>query len=157
MLSDGEILELVTSGHISIVPFSENNLTPNGYDLCVGGVEMNGVMVEPNSSKKYRIPPLVSFRVLSMEYVTLANSFVANLQLKQKFARQGIQATFSQIDAEFFGTLTFCCFNGNETSFELEFVVPFCQIVFTKLDVPPLKGYAERSGHYKNQKDVVLK
>lgn len=157
MLSDGEILELVRTGHINIAPFFEKNLTPNGYDLSIGGVEINGVMLEPNLYHKFRVPPLSSFRVLSMEYVTLSNGFVANMRLKQRFARAGIQATFSQVDAEFYGTLTFCCFNGNEQSFELEFGLPFCQIVFDELKVLPLRGYAARSGHYKGQTDVVLK
>jgi dCTP deaminase len=157
MLTDGEILELVRNGHIAIAPFSEANLTPNGYDLSVGGVEINEVMVEPNIHNRYRVPPLASFRVLSMETVTLSNAFVANLRLKQKYVRKGIHATFSQIDAEFFGTLTFGCFNGNEQSFEIDFGVPFCQITFEELTVLPLKGYAARSGHYKGQKNVVLK
>ncbi len=157
MLSDGEILEFVRTGHITIAPFMEKNLTPNGYDLSVGGVEINGVMVEPNLYHKFRVPPLSPFRVLSMENITLSNGFVANLRLKQRHARQGIQATFSQIDAGFFGTLTFCCFNGNETTLELLFGDTFCQIVFDELKTPPLKDYASRSGHYKGQTDVVLK
>jgi len=155
MLSDGQIIELLQSGHISITPFSDKNLTPNGYDLCVGGVEIDGVMLP--SDKIFQIPPLASFRVVSLETITLSNAFTANLRLKQKYARRGIQATLSQIDAEFFGTLTFCCFNGNWKEFELEADAPFCQIVFDELQVPALRGYSLRSGHYKNQKDKVLK
>jgi dCTP deaminase len=157
MLSDGELLELIGSGHIDIKPFSEKNLTPNGYDLSVGGIDIEDAVLKADIYEKFLIPRLSPFRVVSLEYVTLSNGFTANLWLKQRYARRNIQATFSQIDAEFFGTLAFCCFNANNSPITIEKGSPFAQIVFHRLDVPPLKGYAERSGHYKGQKDTLLK
>jgi dCTP deaminase len=157
MLSDGQILECIELGRIEIDPFSEENLTPNGYDLCLGGIEMNDMMVEPNIYKKYRIPPFSAFRVLTMERIMVTNMIAANLYLKSWFTRRGILASLSQVDAGFPGSLTLGCFNGNETSFEIDWGIPFCQIVFTELDELPIKSYVERSGHYKNQGKKVIK
>jgi len=156
MLSDGEILDLLKSGHLNITPFDEKNMTPNGYDLCIGGIEVNEVMMTPEN-EKFIVSPLTPFRVISLETVTLSNGFVANLWLKQRYARRGIQATFSQIDAEFYGTLSFGGFNGNGRPFEFEVGAPFAQIVFDRLEVPPIRAYSARSGHYKGQKNVILK
>jgi len=156
MLSDGELLELIDSGHIDIKPFSEKNLTPNGYDLSVDGIDINDAVLKADIYEKFLIPRLSPFRVVSLEYVTLSNGFTANLWLKQRYARRNIQATFSQIDAEFFGTLAFCCFNANNSPITIEKGSPFAQIVFNRLDVPSLKGYAERSGHYKGQKEKII-
>lgn len=157
MLSDGEILEFIELGCIEIDPFSETNMTSNGYDLCVGGIEMDDQMVEPSIHNKYRIPLMKSFRVITMERVTITNWFTAELHLKTRFTRRGIQATFGKIDAAFAGSLTFGMFNGNQEPFELEFGQPIAQIGFERLNSPALIDYVKRSGHYQHQKNVVMK
>ena len=40
ILSDKSIIKLIANKEISIEPFKEANLTPNGYDLTVGEIEI---------------------------------------------------------------------------------------------------------------------
>ncbi len=40
ILSDKSIIELVKNNQITIDPFNDGNLTPNGYDLTIEEIEI---------------------------------------------------------------------------------------------------------------------
>ena len=61
ILSDKSIIKLIANKEISIEPFKEANLTPNGYDLTVGEIEIPDE--EKISKGKLSIPPNYRFAI----------------------------------------------------------------------------------------------
>ena len=157
MLSDGEILEAIKRGNIIIDPFDENQLTPNGYDLSVDKVEVDGKELIINNGGNFLIPAKTDFRVLTRETVRCPLDISAQLWLKSKFTRNGVQATFGMVEASFNGTLTLGMFNGNDKFLEIPKGRTICQIVFIRLGKKAILTYKERSGNYQNQKDKIMK
>ena len=146
ILSDRDIKKYILEGEIEINPFEELNLTPNGYDLTVGEIYING-----KREKKARIKPLKWFAISTKEYIKLKN-LTAQLWLRSSYARKGVFASFGKVDAGFEGCLTISCFNAcNEI--ELKEGDKFCQIVFEKISSQPEKYY---NGKYKGQKEVKI-
>lgn len=156
ILSDGEIIEAIKNGEINISPFDEKCLTPNGYDLHIGGIEEDNFMYKWTSDFHW-IKPLKSFRVVSLETITCDALHVAFLHLKTRYSRSGIQATFGKIDAGFNGTLSFGLFNGSNLDFQIKKCDKIVQIHFETLGKPAQQLYAQRSGNYQNQKEKVMK
>lgn len=157
MLSDGEILEAIKKGNILIDPFIENNLTPNGYDLSVDKIEVDNKELITNNREQFFIPAKTDFRVLNKETVRCPLDISAQLWLKSKFSRNGIQATFGMVEASYNGTLTFGMFNSSNKIFEIQKGQTICQIVFIRLGAKALLSYKKRSGNYQNQKDKIIK
>ena len=56
ILSDNSIAQLVKNKEITIDPFVDKNLTPNGYDLTVEEIEIPEK--QKTTRKKMTIPPL---------------------------------------------------------------------------------------------------
>jgi len=156
VLSDGEIIDAIDAGKILITPFNVDYLTPNGYDLCIGGIEIDGEMMQPNNAKQYPIPPLKDFRVVSLETIHCDAEHVAFLHLKTRHTRRGIQATFGKIDAGFNGTLTFGMLNSNHY-YDLILGEKIVQIHFERLGQPAQQVYERSSGNYQHQKNTVMK
>ena len=46
ILSDRDIKDAILRGEISIEPFNKSNLTPNGYDLTINDIYIDGETVE---------------------------------------------------------------------------------------------------------------
>ena len=157
MLSDGEILEAIKRGNIIIDPFDENQLTPNGYDLSVDKIEVDNKELIANNKEKFFIPAKTDFRVLTRETIRCPLDISAQLWLKSKFARNGIQATFGMVEASFNGTLTFGMFNSSNKFFEIPKGQTICQIIFIRLGTKAILSYGERSGNYQNQKNKIMK
>ncbi|MHB8586753.1 MAG: dCTP deaminase [Thermoplasmatota archaeon] len=158
VLSDLEIRHARDSGALAIEPFTEANLTPNGYDLTASEVvrpDEEGGMV-PQREGKVAIPPLGRFAVATREVITLDASHCASLWLRSSYARRGAMAAFGKVDAGFSGTLTIGMFNAGAKPFELPIGDRFCQIVFEKLGSPAEKVYAQRSGNFQHQRGVTL-
>jgi dCTP deaminase len=155
VLSDGDILSAMENGELSIEPFNETGLTPNGYDLSV-----ESVLVPGSGSKTVSgmaaIPPQSWFVVGTRERVRLGSGLTAQLWLRTSFARKGILATFGKIDAGFDGTLTVTAFNASDSAAQIPVGERFCQMVLERLETPARKVYAERSGRYQGQKGITL-
>ncbi len=147
ILSDKDIKEAILKGEISIKPFNVKNLTPNGYDLTIGEIYINGEIL-----KEAVIKPLKWFAISTKEYIKLKN-ITAQLWLRSSYARKGILSSFGKVDAGFEGCLTISCFNSYQ-EIKIKEGERFCQIVFEKLLSKPSKYY---EGKYKGQKTVKLK
>ena len=157
MLSDWEILKAIRKGTIIIDPFSESQLTPNGYDLSVDKIEVDGKELIINNGGNFLIPAKTDFRVLTRETIRCPLDISAQLWLKSKFARNGIQATFGMVDASFNGTLTLGMFNSSNKFFEIPKGQTICQIIFIRLGTKAILSYKKRSGNYQNQKNKIMK
>jgi len=142
ILTDKEIRELVKEKKL-IEPFEEEQLTPNGYDVSI-------------NRDCYSFPKQ-SFVAVTVETITLPNNIVAQIWLKTKYARQGVQATFGMIDAGFKGTLALSLYNTSQLLIPIKKGDTIAQVVFIKLDNPVEKVYSERSGNYQNQGEELIK
>ena len=155
VLSDAAILACRAKGELSIEPFLESSLTPNGYDVSVEEIAI------PSASARVRtgvahVPPLTRFAVSTRETVTLGRRVAAQIWLRTTWARRGVLASFGMIDAGFSGTLTFGAFNASDAPLDLPVGERFAQIVFLELESPAAATYEERSGTYQGQRGVTL-
>ncbi len=146
ILSDGDIVTAVRRGDLSIEPFVEEQLTPNGYDLSI-----QEVMVDEETRRQATIPPMRWFAVATREYLRLPRH-AAQLWIRSSYARRGVVASFGKVDVGFEGTLTLACFNARE-ELELRHGDTFCQIVFEEMLSAPRERYA---GKYKGQQNITL-
>jgi len=154
ILSDSQILRLASEGKLIAAGFSEQSLTPNGYDLRVSEVMLPDRSKE--SSGVARIPSLSRFAVSTIEKVLLPADITAQLWLRSSYARRGIMGSFGKVDAGFFGTLTLSFFNSSSEELMLERGDRITQIVFEKMCGEAERGYDSRSGHYQNQSEIRL-
>lgn len=155
VLSDAAILASRAKGELSIEPFAESSLTPNGYDVSIEEVAI------PSAGQRTRegvarVPSLTRFAVSTRETVTLGRHVAAQIWLRTTWARRGVLASFGMIDAGFSGTLTFGALNASDVTLDLPIGERFAQIVFQTLESPASATYDQRSGTYQGQRGVTL-
>jgi dCTP deaminase len=153
ILSDDDIIRWRREGKLSIEPFHEENLTPNGYDLTIAEVLVGGT--SGKSSKGAQVPPLTSFAVSTEEVVALGPMVTGQIWIRTSWARRGVLASFGRVDAGFSGTLTLAAFNASPAHLKVEAGMTFAQMVFEELRTPARLPYPERSGHYQGQRGVT--
>ena len=153
ILSDEAIISAINAKELNIVPFNEQNLTPNGYDLTIDEVEI------PNEKKTSRgsllIPPGKRFAVSTKERIECGSNICAQLWLRTSWARKGIICSFGKIDSGFNGTLTLLGFNSGSEDVELNIGETFAQMVFEMMSSSAKSLYSERSGNYQNQEGIT--
>jgi dCTP deaminase len=154
ILSDTDIKDAMKASTISIEPFSEKGLTPNGYDLRICEGEVDGQ--EKITEGTLVIPPKTWFAVSTLEYVRLGAEYSAHLWLRTTWARRGIVAQFGMIDAGYEGNMTFTGFNAKSVPIEIPIGERFCQMVIEPMASAAEKMYAERSGTYFKKKGLQL-
>ena len=147
ILADIDIQRALKQGDLAIEPFKTDNLTPNGYDLSVEEIMVNGSI-----SKEAIIPPMTWFAVATREYVRLPR-YAAQLWIRSSYARRGVLASFGKVDIGFEGTLTLSSFNTRE-DLPLNHDDRFCQIVFEDVSSTPSQPY---EGKYKGQHRITLR
>jgi len=161
ILTDEDIIDKAEKGKPLVDPFNLEQLTPNGYDLSIEEIQVNGnVFKFGNHDINIVIRPLTRFIVMSKENVLLPEDMTASLWLRSSYARKGVVATFGKVDAGYNGKIAMSLFNGSDKDlvFEREMKKKtICQIVFEQLEKKPLKDYSLRSGNYQNQKTLVTK
>lgn len=155
ILSDEDIQNSIKNNELSIEPFNEKNLTPNGYDLSIDEIYIKKTNQHIKEGAA-RIPPLTWFAISTKEFVKMGPKITSQLWIRSSYARKGIMASFGKVDAGFHGTLTISCFNSNDEEIEIPIGDRFCQIVFEHLSSPPSELYDKKSGNYQNQRGVKL-
>jgi len=153
ILSDESIIELVKNNEITISPFKNENLTPNGYDLTVEEIEIPEE--QKTTTKKLTIPPGERFAISTKEIISCGENHCAQLWLRTSWARKGIICSFGKIDSGFKGNLTLLGLNASKKNVDIEIGNTFAQIVFEKLSTSANELYEERSGNYQNQKGIT--
>jgi dCTP deaminase len=155
VLSDSDIEQALQHNDLSIDPFLQKNLTPNGYDLTIEEVFIRKTDQHIKQGVAV-IAPLTWFAISTKEFVKMGPHITSQLWIRSSYARKGILASFGKVDAGFNGTLTFGCFNASDKEVEIPIGDRFCQIVFENLEHVPKALYHERSGTYQNQRGVTL-
>jgi dCTP deaminase len=156
ILSDIDIKNSIGKKNLSIEPFNEKNLTPNGYDLSIDEIYIK------KSDQHIKegiatIPPLTWFAISTKEFVKMGPDVTSQLWIRSSYARKGVMASFGKVDAGFHGTLTISCFNSNDEPLKIPIGDRFCQIVFENMASIPSELYDKKSGNYQNQRGVKLK
>ncbi|MGB9636183.1 MAG: dCTP deaminase [Thermoplasmata archaeon] len=155
VLADREIIENLRENKLKIEPFIEQHLTPNGIDLCIGEVWVEG-MAEKVTEGEISIPGHTRFLVATRECVGLPENLVGLLWLKTSLARKGIIGSFGLVDAGFNGNLTLAMYNSSGKSVVVKCGEKIVQLCFLKLSDMPEKLYPARSGNYQNQKGITF-
>jgi len=154
VLSDGEILRRLRRGQLGIEPFVEEHLTPNGYDLTIGEIQL--ARGAPATSGGVVVPPGGWFAVATAERVRLPRDLTGELWLRSSHIRKGLVTAFGRVDAGFEGSLTLTGFNAGADALRFSVGDRYCQIVFAELGAPAEKPYAARSGGYQGQRGITL-
>jgi len=155
VLSDTSVRKRLGSTELSILPFNEEKLTPNGYDLAISEVLLPSVGLCIREGR-VEVPPAVWFIVSTLEHVKLGRKLCGQLWIRSSWARKGIIGSFGKVDAGFEGVLTLSAFNASSTSVEVPIGVTFAQIVFEELSSEAEASYSERSGHFQAQHGITL-
>ena len=155
VLSDSDVLRYLAKGELRIEPFTEANLTPNGYDVSVAEVAVPAKDLQVRSGVA-TVPPLTRFAVGTAEVVELGRHLCGQIWLRTTWARQGVLASFGMIDAGFSGNLTFGAFNASDRPLKIPTGERFAQVVLSTLESPASLGYDRRSGTYQGQRGVTL-
>ena len=155
ILSDIDIQYSIKNNELSIEPFTEENLTPNGYDLSIDEVYIRKTDQHIKNGAA-KIPPLSWFAISTKEFVKMGPKVTSQLWIRTSYARKGVMASFGKVDAGFHGTLTISCFNSNDEEIEIPIGDRFCQIVFEHLSSKPSELYDKKSGKYQNQRGIKL-
>lgn len=154
ILADKDILAAMEDGSLGISDYSERGLTPNGYDLRVAEISVNG---EIQKEGTIVVPPKTMFFVSTVERVRMPDDVCGNLWMRTTWIRKGVLAAFGMVDAGFEGTLTLGSYNSSEEPVEIPVGERYCQIVFQRMESASEKSYAKRSGNYQGQTGVTLK
>jgi dCTP deaminase len=137
IVSDGTILELLQAGKLEISPFSQERLTPNGYDFGVG----EAITIQPGQG----------IQLETVEHVSLPVYIGAMMFLRSSYSRQGLVASFGFVDAGFRGKIKFYVHNLGKSDIMISKDKGVFQMIFLSLDKAAQKDYPTRSGHYQNQ------
>lgn len=154
ILPDHEILGRMKRGELVIHEYSDGSLTPNGYDLRIAEVRLQGGGEVREGTAI--VPPGTMFFVSTVENVQLPPDLSAQLWLRTSWMRKGLLAGLGKVDAGFHGTLTFMAVNVSAGTVEVPIGGRFVQIVFETLSSPARLTYEKRSGNYQGQKGVTL-
>lgn len=155
ILSDGDILHYMGKGLLSIEPFVEKNLTPNGCDLRIGELFFPD-SEEHITEGSVMLPQGRGIAVATMEYLKLSGQVTAQLWLRSSYARKGLLTSFGKVDSGFEGALTVPLYNSSAKPFELKIGDRILQIVFEKMHSIPLSLYDERSGNFQGSVGITL-
>ncbi|OPY32395.1 MAG: dCTP deaminase, dUMP-forming [Methanomassiliicoccales archaeon PtaU1.Bin124] len=155
LVPDHELLSMMEIGKLRIVDFSEQGLTPNGYDLRVAEVRLATTDVTQKEGTA-TIPPQSMFYISTIERVELPDDVAAQLWTRTSWIRKGLLVGLGKVDAGFHGTLTFMGFNASSLPVEIPIGSRFVQIVFEYMHSPVDMTYEKRSGNYQGQKGITL-
>lgn len=156
VLSDRDILARRVAGELSLEPWDDRSLTPNGYDLRVAEVLVPDVSADVAREGKAVVPGGARFLVSTMERVRMPGDACGSLFLRSSYARRGVFGSFGKVEAGFEGTLTVGGLNAGRQPLEVPIGDRFCQLVFERLASPPQSSYVERSGNYQGQSGITL-
>lgn len=156
VLSDADILARRVAGELSLEPFEDRCLTPNGYDIRIAEVMMPDVDEVVHREGKVAVPGGARFLVSTIERVRMPPDVCGSLFLRSSYARRGVFGSFGKVEAGFEGTLTVGGLNASRAPLEVPIGDRFCQLVFERMESAPRKSYVERSGTYQGQSGITL-
>lgn len=136
-------------------PVSLDDIQPASVDLHLNETLLNLDGDEFNlQDESYILQPNEFILGSTMEYVTIPNDLVAQVDGKSSLGRLGIaiHITAGFIDPCFNGNITLEIKNNTDKPFELRYGMPIAQIVFFTLSSPCDRGYGDEglNSHYQD-------
>src|SRR4030067_3819110 len=100
VLSDSDIVKLLSEGSLKIEGYDEKNLTPNGYDVTIEEI------LVPSTGKKHRqgivsVPGNSWFVIGTREFLVLPPNLMGQIRIRTTWVRRGVLSSFGIIDAGF--------------------------------------------------------
>ena len=132
LLTDTDIRHLLNR-EIIIDPFTEDNLTPVGYDLSVGDFVYSlhrGLLEVDPKTKKYEIAPGDVVLILSKEFVWVSGRIAGTFHSKVSMVSRGFSHIGTTLDPEWKGNLLISIANLSKECLELEPGQKYVTLVF---------------------------
>ncbi|PYB68596.1 dCTP deaminase [Thermoplasma sp. Kam2015] len=149
ILNDETIIDMVAKGFLISENFEIKSLTPNGYDLRIDIIDVDG-----KQYSKADIPAMKHFLVSTMETLNMPEDVVGMIWTRSTFARKGIFGSFGAIDAGYHGNLTLSFFNA-DGPIELNKGDRIAQMLFVKMNERAKIPYYKRSGNYQHSQGII--
>lgn len=153
ILNDSEIEELVRKGKLISSSYRAENLTPNGYDLTINTIRLDG---QEEEVEEATVKPFSMFWVSTSETVDMPPDVGGKLWIRSSYARKGVFGSFGFVDAGFRGTLTLAFFNGSSKEVIITRGKTIAQLTFIRMGGKAGMTYGERSGNYQDQSGLKL-
>jgi len=166
ILGDRDLKYYIEKGRVTISPLSQDTIRENGVDLRVGGevarfrgtdeVYEDGKDIskfyEIERGDEFVIYPNEHVLLVTEEYIKLPNDVIAFVNLRSSFARLGILAPPTIVDAGFEGQLTIEVL-GSAFPVKLRRGTRFLHLIFARTLTPVENPY---HGKYQGQQGVTL-
>ena len=153
ILNDIDIMDYMEKGLLVIENFDPDNLTPNGYDLTIEDISVEGR--KSDNQVVAVIPGSSWFAVSTKEYIKFPKNVAGELWIRTSWARKGVLASFGMIDAGFEGNLTLSAYNTYK-KIDIPIGETFAQMVFHTLSDKVEKDYSQRSGNYQGKRGINI-
>ena len=148
-LSDKEIREML-KGDLKIEPYSEAQLTPNGYDLSIEVLDLNGNPIEGTS---YSIKPGELVKVKSVETIGIPNGYLGLMLLRSRYTRQGLLGMFGVVDSGFSGKIHASIKNLGSEAVGMKLKEGVIHLILARMSSGSEIPYgANEKSHWQNQK-----
>ncbi len=138
ILSDIELLFLISNKQMVIDPFSKDRLTPAGYDFSAGAA--------------CDLPPKQQTLIVTAEHLEVPADVLGTIYLKSSLCREALIGGFAVIDPGFRGKLTLSLFNTGESTVRIGKNEPVIQVVFHRTGEPSSNPY---NGRYQDSSGLV--
>lgn len=148
----------INQENLFISPFSEESLTPVGYDLRVGDTyasQLTGksFTIGEDDSITVKSGETVLIQTLEKVEMPLNHSLSGLISSKVSIVSKGIAHISTTIDADWKGKFLIALTNVSKENFKLKFGQPFCTAVFLTNNNPSTK----MSDHPEGRNDELLK
>lgn len=165
ILTDTDIVKIIQTDHqwlnknkLHIFPFSEESLTPIGYDLRVGNTYSSssiGKLVEIKEGDSINIKPGDTVLICTLETIGMPHdrSLSALIESKVSKVSKGLSHISTTVDPDWNGELLIAIHNPSRNSIQLNFGETFCTIVFLKNISPSTKDCNKQP----RRSDILLK
>jgi dUTP pyrophosphatase len=144
LLSDVDIRTLLGK-EIIIEPFSEECLTPVGYDLSVGEFvySLEHGLLEL-SDGFYELPPKSTIQILTKESLWVSKRIAGTFHSKVSMVSKGLAHIATTLDPEWYGPLLITTRNNTDNPIQLATATTFVTLLFYEL-LNPTEVYHWRS------------
>lgn len=160
ILSDKTILDRLEEDLI-IHPINKDDIQPCSIDLHLGR-ELKNLDGLTHDLKycNFQLSPGEFLLASTLEHVEIPDDLVGIVEGKSSIGRLGVTAhvTAGYIDAGFKGNITLEIANLSSKTFQLQYNMSICQIIFQTLTTPVERPYGTQglNSKYQNSKGTIL-
>ena len=133
--------------NIVIEEFSEECLTPIGYDLRIGAAYSPGINQKAVSGENNTV--LIKsgkmLQILCDEFVWLSPSIAASIHSRGSFSARGLVLNSTTVDPNWSGQMAFALFNFSEKDIELKIGEPFATMICYYCSSPTMDAPMSRA------------